>query len=585
MSLPMGVRKLFRRRLEFKQGNKAIYLMWGSLHQWLLHVCRQSGSETDFTEFLQEWASQSHQSCMRQFFHQSLCSVCIGWPVGTHCLHRLKLSETIGLQTGIREGTSPFWKTAVDTRQDCRWELSIAPGTCSMQHSWHRYKNVGQAQVVLLFFLWMWIGLESTLLLALQGLVQTSFWCRMTSLWIPSSWNRSPKQSWEWASTWESLGVLSQQDLLELWLNNVTLWQKSPSTMHGGCLHLCFFGICVVALFSKLALRTWRWLEQRMISLETAARGIGSDLEQSRMQLADHYDFAAELSSRIDDFSGRTSTVEENHDILAALQAVFEQEMLEGYSAMEQSTNCVRYGLMELGGFVRHASLTSDQLRHMMMQERGNLVINLECEKPHREHRPNWGDSKWFRTGRRRSPNFRCRSRWKWWTIWFGEAVAAHAQWPEQHCIGSWKWEWVQRDSACNSLGFGCNSWTRAWRYEHACDQWNQKCLSETSQISPQSRPRWTPSSIQAVCWKHGKLDEMNSENILLEMQQQRRVLEMRFQMKEQQRLQNKPCSVSQRGSAESCSAYSCATICTRMTRTDQDESCRCHFHIYTCHE
>jgi hypothetical protein len=126
-----------------------------------------------------------------------------------------------------------------------------------------------------------------------------------------------------------------------------------------------------------------------MISLETAARGIGSDLEQSQMQLADHYDFAAELSSRIDDFSGRTSTVEENHDILAALQAAFEQEMLEGYSAMEQSTNCVRYGLMELGGFVRHASLTSDQLRHMMMQERGNLVINLECEKPHREHRPN----------------------------------------------------------------------------------------------------------------------------------------------------------------------------------------------------
>ena len=135
------------------------------------------------------------------------------------------------------------------------------------------------------------------------------------------------------------------------------------------------FGICVVTLFSQLALRTWRWFEQRMISLETTVRGIGSGLEQSQMQLADHYDFAAELSNRIDDFSGRTSTVEENHDILAARQAAFEQEMLEDYNAIEQSTSCVRYGLMELGGFVRHANFTSDQLRQMMTQERGNFVI------------------------------------------------------------------------------------------------------------------------------------------------------------------------------------------------------------------
>lgn len=33
----------------------------------------------------------------------------------------------------------------------------------------------------------------------------------------------------------------------------------------------------------------------------------------------------------------------------------------------------------------------------------------------------------------------------------------------------------------------------------------------------------------------------------------------------------------SSKGSAKDCSAYSHGTICTRMTRTNQDENCRCH--------
>jgi HAMP domain-containing protein len=138
---------------------------------------------------------------------------------------------------------------------------------------------------------------------------------------------------------------------------------------------LVVLGICVLTLFSKLALRTWRWLEQRLDSLETTVRGIGSDLEQVQMQLGDHYGFAAELSNQIDDYNGRTSTLEENHEILAARQAAFEQEMLEGFNTAERATNCVRYGLTEMGGFTRYASVTTDQLRHMMTQKRGNFVI------------------------------------------------------------------------------------------------------------------------------------------------------------------------------------------------------------------
>ena len=125
----------------------------------------------------------------------------------------------------------------------------------------------------------------------------------------------------------------------------------------------------MIIMFAKFALKAWRFLEWRMDSLEAMVRGIRSDLDSA------HYSFAAELSDTMDGFSGTTATTEENLEILAARQASFEQEMLEGYNATEQSTNCVRYGLMELGGFVRHASLSAEQVRHMMAQERGNFVV------------------------------------------------------------------------------------------------------------------------------------------------------------------------------------------------------------------
>jgi hypothetical protein len=63
-----------------------------------------------------------------------------------------KLSETIFAQTGIRDGTSPVRKTAVDTREDCRWKFSIAPGTYSMQNCPYRNKDVEQAKVVDLLY-------------------------------------------------------------------------------------------------------------------------------------------------------------------------------------------------------------------------------------------------------------------------------------------------------------------------------------------------------------------------------------------------------------------------------------------------
>jgi hypothetical protein len=138
---------------------------------------------------------------------------------------------------------------------------------------------------------------------------------------------------------------------------------------------LVVFGICLVTVVFKLALRTWRCLEQRLGSLETAVRGITNDVEQIQIQLADHYDYAAELNAHIDECSSMTHALSDNHLALLARQQSLEQEMLEGFRSGEEATNCVRYGLMEFGGFTRFASLTGEQIRHMMTQERGNFVL------------------------------------------------------------------------------------------------------------------------------------------------------------------------------------------------------------------
>ena len=100
-----------------------------------------------------------------------------------------------------------------------------------------------------------------------------------------------------------------------------------------------------------------------------------TDLNSVQHQLADHYQFAAGLDERIDGINGNLATVEENLDLLAVRQAPFTAETAKVCGTLEQSINCVGYGLMEYGGFVRNGSLSSEQVRHMMTQERGNFVV------------------------------------------------------------------------------------------------------------------------------------------------------------------------------------------------------------------
>ena len=66
---------------------------------------------------------------------------------------------------------------------------------------------------------------------------------------------------------------------------------------------------------------------------------------------------------------------EEAQEALTTRAAVFEEEMVESTSSLEELIDCVRYGLMEMGGFVRHQTLNREQRTHMLVQERGNLVL------------------------------------------------------------------------------------------------------------------------------------------------------------------------------------------------------------------
>ena len=126
---------------------------------------------------------------------------------------------------------------------------------------------------------------------------------------------------------------------------------------------------------SKLVFRVWKWMEEKIKKLENQVLGVSNELEQAQIQLADHYEYAADLNGRVEDCNALATDASSRVDTVMARQTGFEQETVEGFNALEETSNCVRYGLMETGGFVRNAKLTAEQYRHMLTQERGNLVL------------------------------------------------------------------------------------------------------------------------------------------------------------------------------------------------------------------
>ena len=81
-------------------------------------------------------------------------------------------------------------------------------------------------------------------------------------------------------------------------------------------------------------------------------------------QLADHYDYDAQLDTRL-------SLVERS-----AIQLDTRiQENAEGLEVVDEGIDAVRYGLMLQGGFVPYRELTVEQRAHMMTTERSNFVM------------------------------------------------------------------------------------------------------------------------------------------------------------------------------------------------------------------
>jgi hypothetical protein len=48
----------------------------------------------------------------------------------------------------------------------------------------------------------------------------------------------------------------------------------------------------------------------------------------------------------------RLDSAEELHEILATRTTIFEEQAMENFSSNEEFMDCVRYGLMEIGGFI-----------------------------------------------------------------------------------------------------------------------------------------------------------------------------------------------------------------------------------------
>ena len=123
-----------------------------------------------------------------------------------------------------------------------------------------------------------------------------------------------------------------------------------------------------------------------MESFETKIQKLESELTSAQNQLGDHYEYGGDLGNKVD-------VIEEILDTQAARITTLEEETMEDFSTTEESVDCVRYGLMEFGGFVRNTFLTRDQRSHMFVQERANLVLWIMKHRAETADPPSWGNA------------------------------------------------------------------------------------------------------------------------------------------------------------------------------------------------
>ena len=120
---------------------------------------------------------------------------------------------------------------------------------------------------------------------------------------------------------------------------------------------------------------------RRVAILEGKVNQLDRSMGYAEQQLAHHYEYDADLGTRLDAHDGRADVRDEAVDGLAddwrfwKNIAVLEEHSLEGIFFLKSHVGAVRYGLMEIGGFVRFNILSRDQRQCMLTQERTNFLI------------------------------------------------------------------------------------------------------------------------------------------------------------------------------------------------------------------
>ena len=136
-----------------------------------------------------------------------------------------------------------------------------------------------------------------------------------------------------------------------------------------------FFMVCLVMVTLLAVRQVWRIFLRKFGNLESRVERLEKDLSSAEHQLADHYEFAANLGTRLTEAADQIDRLDDAAGGLATRTTTLEQETAETMAGLEDYLDTVRFGLMEIGGFVRYSLLSRDQRQSMMTQERANFVM------------------------------------------------------------------------------------------------------------------------------------------------------------------------------------------------------------------
>ena len=103
----------------------------------------------------------------------------------------------------------------------------------------------------------------------------------------------------------------------------------------------------VLVAVSVIAWRAWKGFQIWKSNVDACMRATESEIFGFHSQLGQHYNATEALDRRL-------GNLDEAHGSFTERFAVFEDEVLETLGTLEDQISCVRYGLMEYGGFVRN---------------------------------------------------------------------------------------------------------------------------------------------------------------------------------------------------------------------------------------